>query len=250
MIIEKILNNAQNIIPSSLSSATSSASVLSTSKPLSGTGKLHGKLPAFLRRRNDNSPPQNNNANLSSGNILKNAGEFDGYTGSYFTNGTFYSSGNLSISLPLKFLDPLCRLTFWFGGVGEDLKFDRKTIDKATGTRYTASNKANKIIAVEVPEFWPELLSNEECALGRTAPITCETVHNLELLVFMPSKMVGPWPVVIFFHGGGFCVGRPTDQIYENSCAKMAMETGCVVVSVDYRLAPESKFVFHFFHFF
>jgi acetyl esterase len=50
----------------------------------------------------------------------------------------------------------------------------------------------------------------------------------------------GPFPLVIFFHGGGFVVGDldTADEI----CRTLCWGAGCSVLSVDYRLAPEHKF--------
>jgi acetyl esterase len=50
----------------------------------------------------------------------------------------------------------------------------------------------------------------------------------------------GPWPILIYFHGGGFVAGNldSHDSIARNLCAGARY----VVVSVDYRLAPEHKF--------
>ncbi len=47
-------------------------------------------------------------------------------------------------------------------------------------------------------------------------------------------------PALVFFHGGGFVLGSIAS--HENTCAEIADRVPCVVVSVDYRLAPESKF--------
>jgi len=47
-------------------------------------------------------------------------------------------------------------------------------------------------------------------------------------------------PVVVFFHGGGFVMG--TLDTHEPYCRALATEAGAIVVSVDYRLAPENKF--------
>ncbi|MDN5687664.1 MAG: alpha/beta hydrolase [Brachybacterium sp.] len=46
--------------------------------------------------------------------------------------------------------------------------------------------------------------------------------------------------VLAFFHGGGWVTGDI--ESYTPACATMADLTGCVVVSVDYRLAPEHPF--------
>jgi acetyl esterase len=50
----------------------------------------------------------------------------------------------------------------------------------------------------------------------------------------------GPFPVVVFFHGGGWVV-CDLDS-HDNVCRKISREASAVVVSVDYRLAPEYRF--------
>src|SRR3954454_7706999 len=61
----------------------------------------------------------------------------------------------------------------------------------------------------------------------------------LRLRIYRPSGK-GPFPLLAFFHGSGFvlCSLDTHDGICRNLCAG----AGCVVVSVDYRLAPEHKF--------
>lgn len=50
----------------------------------------------------------------------------------------------------------------------------------------------------------------------------------------------GPQPVTVFFHGGGFCIGNleTTDSL----CRCLAVHSYSIVVSVEYRLAPEAPF--------
>lgn len=50
----------------------------------------------------------------------------------------------------------------------------------------------------------------------------------------------GPLPVLLYFHGGGWVIGSP-DTVH-STCALLANRAGAVVVSVDYRMAPEHKF--------
>ena len=50
----------------------------------------------------------------------------------------------------------------------------------------------------------------------------------------------GPFPLLLFFHGGGWVTGGTEN--YAAVCGNLAMATGCIVASVDYRLAPEHKF--------
>lgn len=47
-------------------------------------------------------------------------------------------------------------------------------------------------------------------------------------------------PLFIYFHGGGGMAGSVSD--YDNICRKLAVATNYVVVSVDYRLAPECPY--------
>lgn len=47
-------------------------------------------------------------------------------------------------------------------------------------------------------------------------------------------------PLLVFFHGGGFVIGNL--DTHDNLCRSLASQTGAVVVSVAYRLAPESPF--------
>lgn len=49
-----------------------------------------------------------------------------------------------------------------------------------------------------------------------------------------------PFPTVVYFHGGGFVSGSV--ESHDALCRYLTRESGCVVVSVDYRLAPEHPF--------
>jgi acetyl esterase len=47
-------------------------------------------------------------------------------------------------------------------------------------------------------------------------------------------------PALVYFHGGGFVFGNL--DTHDAVCRAIAKESGAVVISVDYRLAPENKF--------
>ena len=49
-----------------------------------------------------------------------------------------------------------------------------------------------------------------------------------------------PLPIVLFFHGGGWVVGSIAS--HDALCRRMCNESGCIFVSVEYRLAPGHKF--------
>ena len=62
--------------------------------------------------------------------------------------------------------------------------------------------------------------------------------HRISLRIYR-STAVSPAPLVLYAHGGGFVTGNlDTDHA---SCTELARTVGCVVVSVDYRLAPENR---------
>lgn len=53
--------------------------------------------------------------------------------------------------------------------------------------------------------------------------------------IYMPSEK--PAGAIVYFHGGGWVIGSVAD--YDAFTATLAQRTDCVVISVDYRLAPE-----------
>jgi len=58
--------------------------------------------------------------------------------------------------------------------------------------------------------------------------------------VYDPQLASGPAPVILYFHGGGWVIGDL--DTYDASDRELANGTGAIVVSVQYRLAPEHKF--------
>ncbi len=50
----------------------------------------------------------------------------------------------------------------------------------------------------------------------------------------------GPRPALVYYHGGGWVLGNL--ETVDGLCRSLANASGCVVVSVDYRLSPEAKF--------
>ncbi len=57
--------------------------------------------------------------------------------------------------------------------------------------------------------------------------------------IYTPTG-TGPFPVIVYFHGGGFVIA--TIDTYDASARALANAAGAVVMSVEYRKAPEHKF--------
>jgi acetyl esterase len=66
--------------------------------------------------------------------------------------------------------------------------------------------------------------------------------HEIPLRLYRPRALRDAdtdVPVVMWFHGGGWVLGNVLD--YDPICTFIAAAVGCVVVSVDYRMAPEHQ---------
>lgn len=74
----------------------------------------------------------------------------------------------------------------------------------------------------------PELASYEHGTVAGRPAVTATPLGD------------GPFPVVLHLHGGGWVVGSLAS--YELDIRRLAADLGAVVVSLDYRLAPEHPF--------
>ena len=65
--------------------------------------------------------------------------------------------------------------------------------------------------------------------------------HEVPVRIFLPGQETNHrLPALLFFHGGGWVTGNI--ESYSPVCRALAQAVGCVVASVDYRLAPEYPF--------
>ncbi|MCA7084735.1 alpha/beta hydrolase [Cupriavidus sp. DB3] len=69
-------------------------------------------------------------------------------------------------------------------------------------------------------------------------PIALEG-RTLNARLFRPTAVARP-RLLVYFHGGGWVVG--SHETHHGVAAALALDTGCAVVSVDYRLAPEHPY--------
>ena len=62
---------------------------------------------------------------------------------------------------------------------------------------------------------------------------------EIKLRIYTPTG-TGPLPILMYFHGGGFVIGDL--DTFDKLCRETAGGAGVIMVSVDYRLAPEHPF--------
>jgi acetyl esterase len=94
----------------------------------------------------------------------------------------------------------------------------------------------------------PEIRAYFEESFSRLAgpPVAVGAVRDVEapgprgpipVRVYTPEGADAVRPLFVWFHGGGYTCG--SRESYDAVCRLLTRESGCVVASVDYRLAPE-----------
>jgi acetyl esterase len=65
---------------------------------------------------------------------------------------------------------------------------------------------------------------------------------DLTIRIYWPreAKAGERFPVLLWYHGGGFVIGDL--ETHDSACRLLANQAACMVVALDYRLAPEAKF--------
>jgi acetyl esterase/lipase len=76
----------------------------------------------------------------------------------------------------------------------------------------------------------------------KSSDFTVDPNRDLWFRLFTPTSNTTSLPVLIFFHGGGFAFLSPSSKTYDAVCRRFARRLPAVVISVNYRLAPEHRF--------
>ena len=99
-------------------------------------------------------------------------------------------------------------------------------------------------ISIEDQRKWMELLAKVQ--LGEAQAVSSvedRTIPRSDgqtpIRVYTPEGP-RPLPVLVYFHGGAFTMGSLESE--DTICRELANGANCIVVSVEYRLAPEHKF--------
>ncbi|XP_022733781.1 probable carboxylesterase 18 [Durio zibethinus] len=76
----------------------------------------------------------------------------------------------------------------------------------------------------------------------KSSDIVVDTTCNLWFRLYTPtSSHGGTFPVIVFFHGGGFSFMAANSKPYDDFCRRLARELSAIIISVNYRLSPEHR---------
>jgi len=103
--------------------------------------------------------------------------------------------------------------------------------------------EANPITATPLEELTPEILELARGPFGAPptrdiARITDDEVEGIRVRFYEHDEPATG--LVVYFHGGGFCIG--SIGLMDNVARELAHASGAAVVSVEYRLAPENPY--------
>jgi acetyl esterase len=103
-----------------------------------------------------------------------------------------------------------------------------------------------KPVEDSTPDEARESMRSRTAALGPFEDVAAVTEHrvpvtggDIAVRVYSPGGP-GPHPALVFYHGGGWVIGDL--YTHDGICRSITNAAGCMVASVDYRLAPESRY--------
>ena len=105
-----------------------------------------------------------------------------------------------------------------------------QSLSELTVAEARAQERASLLARVAVPEPVAEV--TDVAIPGSGGPIPAR--------VYRSARLVRPAPTLVWFPGGGWVVGSL--EAADLVCRKLANETPCAVVAVEYRQAPEHRF--------
>jgi acetyl esterase len=150
-------------------------------------------------------------------------------------------AANLALRMPISWVNILA---------GAPVSVDGRTLDGRTQwfLQLLARSGQKSLRELGIVRARAEFDAFQTLMGGRPSPvgeIVDRTIEGpggrLRVRRYRPAGTVARLlPAILYFHGGGWVIGSL--EGYDLPCRLFCAQTGCVVVAVDYRLAPEHKF--------
>ncbi|XP_011011184.1 PREDICTED: probable carboxylesterase 17 [Populus euphratica] len=91
----------------------------------------------------------------------------------------------------------------------------------------------------------PPIIPSVPCNVATVNDVSAKDIFinkftNLWARIYVSNRS-GTLPLLVYFHGGGFCVGSAAWSSYHEFLANLASKASCIILSINYRLAPENR---------
>jgi acetyl esterase len=117
----------------------------------------------------------------------------------------------------------------------------RSIIDRMARAQHTPMHAQTPQEARAAYALGAAVLEIPKPALARVEEMSIPARDGAALPARLYAPSIGtPLPLLLYFHGGGFTIGSVAT--HDILCRELSRQAGCMVVSLDYRLAPEHKF--------
>jgi acetyl esterase len=106
--------------------------------------------------------------------------------------------------------------------------------------------RAPRLYTMTIEDARAADLASAQDSAGQVEPVECVFERKIpgpggpQLIRVYQPEGDGPWPVLVYFYGGGWSLG--TIDTCDSVCRMLTSTANCVTVAVSYRLAPENKF--------
>ena len=84
-----------------------------------------------------------------------------------------------------------------------------------------------------------DALRDPDAAVAEVGAVAERELAGVPVRLYTPPGE-GPFPILVWLHGGGWVIGSAEDA--DPTARELCSRAGCIVVNVDYRLAPEHRF--------
>lgn len=116
----------------------------------------------------------------------------------------------------------------------------RTALDSFPPVTYDAAGIAMQRAGRDFMLSHPEYMATDEEVNIYDRVIKIEGNDALKLRIYEPANKTGIYPCFIWLHGGGMTIGFTESDDGQN--IRFVKEAGCIVISVEYRLAPENPY--------